>query len=123
MKQLEFGLKMGEAGHGQTDVGKWERNEDDAPPMTPSRARSLAELTGVPVGWFFEPDLGELFGKQVAPSLEQDVAELRSTLGGVVELLAEMTETEPDEVLDRLTAQLDSTSPQPRKTRPADSDR
>jgi len=44
-------------------------------------------------------------------SLERDVADLRETLVEVVNLLAEMTQSEPDEALDRLTERLDPTSP------------
>ena len=110
--QLELGDLMKADGHGKHDVGKWERCDPTAPPMTKAKARSLASHTGVPVEWFFEPDLSQVFQSPPPVSLEQDVARLHREVREMGEILGQVPAAQ-GEALTRLLGRLDATSPTP----------
>jgi transcriptional regulator with XRE-family HTH domain len=63
LDQRDIGALMKTDGLGRHDVGKWERVDPSAPPMSPARAESLARHTGVPPAWFTEPDHTTLFSE------------------------------------------------------------
>jgi hypothetical protein len=106
-------------GLGRHDVGKWERLDPSAPPMSPARAQSLATHTGVPPAWFTEPDLPRLFGAAPAQTPEMDrlwetqqamleiLQEHEVQLGGASARLAEQLRTNSLRLADRPTSSED----------------
>lgn len=63
LSQKELGARMKNDGFGLHDIGKWERQDPTAPPLSPARIDSLARHTGLPPAWFTEPDTVKLFGR------------------------------------------------------------
>jgi transcriptional regulator with XRE-family HTH domain len=77
LEQKEIGRLMKADGFGIHDVGKWERMDPTAPPMSPGRAQSLSHHTGLPVAWFTEPDLSAILSE---PREGDRVADLEARL-------------------------------------------
>lgn len=87
-------------GLGETDLGKWERNEESAPPLLRAQARTLSDLTGLPAAWFLEEDLTKVFGPSEADAaerlsrLETVVGSMNEAQGQILERLAELDDAD-----------------------------
>jgi transcriptional regulator with XRE-family HTH domain len=61
LSREELGERFHARGHGKDDIARIERGHyppKPPPELDPARAESLADLTGFPVAWFTEADLG-----------------------------------------------------------------
>lgn len=116
LSQKELGVLMKRDGYGSDDPSRIERAGQPNPPRKPppvlhqGRADSVAKHTGVPLDWFFEPDLSKLFATPEASSLQRDVDRLDRHLRELETVLVE-AELLDAEAIDRILDSLDTNAP------------
>lgn len=88
MNLADFGRALPDHGVKKSTARQILRTAGDNPPenaqeMTDAAALAMGKVSGLPVAWFFEPDLSKLFADPDAPSLRRDVDRLVHRLEGL----------------------------------------
>lgn len=102
---------MKEDGFGLHDVGKWERQDSTAPPLTRPRASSLALHTGLPIEWFQEEDLDKVLFQR--KSAELPASGYGDQIADLAEAISERLADPESPALDALIERLRSSDQPP----------
>lgn len=115
LSQRELGELMKSDGFGLHDVGKWERQDSTAPPLTRPRASSLAFHTGLPIEWFQEEDLAKILVRE--SDVNRPASSYGDQIADLAEAISERLADPKSPALDDLIRRLRSTGQQPPEER------